>query len=101
MTNKIDKAFESTRTLGNFDELSKLLKETLKETPIFPGNVKNDLKLSLMVFHNSLKSSTGDHFKVNGNNNSLESLPQSEPQTEITPDEVSMNRLRRKRVFAS
>jgi hypothetical protein len=45
----IDKAFESTSTLGNFDKLSKLLNETLKETPIFHGNVKNDLKLSLMI----------------------------------------------------
>jgi hypothetical protein len=93
----IDKAFESTRTLGNFDKLSKLLNETLKETPIFPGNVKNDLKLSLMIFHNFLKPSTRDHFKANENNNSPENLPQTEPQTDLTPDEVRMNRLRRKR----
>lgn len=93
----IDKAFESTRTLGNFDKLSKLLNETLKETPIFPGNVKNDLKLSLMIFQNFVKPSSGNYFKANENNNSPENLPQTEPQTDLTLDEVRMNRLRRKR----
>jgi hypothetical protein len=98
----IDKAFESTHTLGNFDKLSELLNETLKETPIFPGNVKNDLKLSLMIFDYLLlddffRSSNEDHSKVNENNNSPEKLPQTKLQTKMAPDEVRMNRLRRKR----
>jgi hypothetical protein len=98
----IDKAFESTLTLDNLDKLSKLVNETLKETPIFPGNVKNDLKLSLMIFDyllidNFLKSSNKDHLNANGTSNLPEKLPQAEPQTNLTPNEVRMNRLRRKR----
>jgi hypothetical protein len=95
----IDKAFESTRTLGNLDELSELLNEILKETPIFPGNVKNDLKLSLMIFKylsrdDFFKPSNDSHSKVDKSSNSTEAAPQIESQT---PDQIRINRLYRKR----
>jgi hypothetical protein len=98
----IGKAFESTRTLGKFKELSELVNETLKETPIFPGDVKNDLKLSLMISNyllldNFFKSSNEDHLNANENSNSPEDLPQNESQTDLTPNEVPINRLLRKR----
>ena len=47
----IRNALESTKTLGNLNELKKIIEKTLLEIPLVPVNVKNDLELCNSVMN--------------------------------------------------
>lgn len=98
----VNKAFETTLSLGNLDKLEQILNQALKETPIFPGNVKNDLKLSLMITDyllsaNLFESASEKNSKLSEEDKSpVKQLSGSKAETKFSADELKINRLRRK-----